>query len=96
LRGIEEVRPDRFVLQNLLARQPHDLVRKNQPFVGVEHVIVRYQGAAIPRGLVVHGCDAHFLGEIAFAAAFELRDDRFEAAARVEHVVDQQEFILGR
>src|SRR5271167_1811335 len=90
LREIEEVRPDRLVLENFLAGQSHELVRKYQPLLGVENVIVRNQRAAIAGRFIVHGGNAKFCRPVSPAALLELGDDRFDAATRVEYIIDKQ------
>src|SRR5690606_35570348 len=51
--------------------------------------------AAIARRLVVRGSDANLPGKIAPAAPRELVEHGLEAATGIEHVVDQQEVVIG-
>jgi hypothetical protein len=57
-------------------------------------VVIRYQRAAISRRFVVDRGDANHVGQIAAAAALELGDDGFQAAARIEHIIDQQQLSV--
>jgi hypothetical protein len=93
---IEEIAPDRLVAENLLLRQSLDLMREHQPSIGFVDVIVRFESADVSGRLVIHGRDAELFRQIALATARELGNDRFQAAAGVEYVIDQQQFVLRR
>ena len=82
------------MLEDLFAGQPDELVRKYQPFIRVENVIVGHERAAVAGGLVVHGGNAPLFRPVSPAALLELLDHRLQAPAGVEYIVDQQELIV--
>src|ERR1700733_10529763 len=87
--GFEEVGPGRLWLEDLFGGESDELVRKYQPFVRIENVIVGHERAAIAGRLVIHGGNAPLLRPVSPAALLELPDHRLQAPSRVEYIVDQ-------
>src|SRR5580658_3307193 len=81
LDSIEEILPDRFVLQDLLASQADQLMRKYEPSVGRVHEVVRYQAAAVACRLVIHRRNSNHFRKIASAAPLQLCDDCLQTSA---------------
>src|ERR1700733_13489529 len=52
LLGVEKLRADRLVLEDFLAREPLQFMRKDQPVFYPVHTVVRLNRAAIAVGLV--------------------------------------------
>jgi hypothetical protein len=82
------------VRENLLLGQPLDLVREDQPVIGLVNIVVGHQRRAPALGLVIDGRDANLLGEVPSAPSRKLLDHRLETAPGVEHVIHDQELIL--
>src|SRR3546814_9892376 len=79
-----------LVAADLVDRQPVYLVREDQPAVGLVDVEMGGEVGDVAPRLVPDGRDADVARHVVAAARLQLGEEGADAAARIEHVVDER------